>query len=553
VAFFFGRKLHRELNVPIGLVCAHWGGSRIEPWIPQCGFATVPELAQIREKVDAKIPGTEAYRRYTEKVIGDFERWLEQYRQAAASQKTVPEPPNFPDNQRQFRQHQEPTVIYNRMLYPLTPFALRGAIWYQGESNLADGMLYAKKLQALYSGWKQVFQNPNLKFYLVQLAPFTYQNFPEMLPRFWEAQQFFADREPNADMVVITDAVDNIRDIHPADKRLVGERLADLALNRDYGRTDIKAESPRLAGHKIVGDKFVLDFDHITSWKPGTQPIPYFEISAVDQLYHPAEVEISGSKLIVHSPQVAAPVNLRYHWHQTDQGRLANEAGRLLGAFRIERTPGADELLAYLRQKRQLVYEYDLTSGSGFGDGTRVRYIADRSGSVTGKISAVTYLMKLTDLHGRVSYVCIRLDAFTQDPKKLGVPVKASGAKFQQLVSNLYVISNVRGVMTGYIPVGNIEFWPNSASPRSLGKIRGASGTLFDIDDIPGIPEVGSGSMQIHNTVLRQTIMGYSNFRAGRNADVGIGNQKTGNPDWTFSRSVRLYKQARLYVFVETE
>ena len=119
------------------------------------------------------------------------------------------------------------------MVYPFVPYTFRGAIWYQGCSNLGDGAAYCDKMHALVNGWKTVFENPALKFYFVQLAPFTYGGDGKALPVIWEAQQKFADEEKDAGMAVITD-VGDLHDIHPNDKETVGRRLALLALNRDY-------------------------------------------------------------------------------------------------------------------------------------------------------------------------------------------------------------------------------------------------------------------------------------------------------------------------------
>lgn len=294
-SFFFGRELLTALDVPIGIMGAYWGGTRIEPWTTPEGFNAVPELANIAKEVNAKLASGQAY-----------------------------------------KNHQQPTVLYNKMLYPFVPYAIKGAIWYQGESNLTDGALYQYKLQALLAGWKKVFNNPDLKFYFAQLAPFNYRHQPTQLPLFWEAQQQFADTEADAGMVVLTDAVHNINDIHPADKEVVGKRLALLALNRDYGMKTLKADSPQLKGHAIKGDSFILDFNHLESWKTDGKAIPYFAVAAADKTYHPAQVEVKGKQLIVRSDKVTAPKTLRYMWHQSNQGKLANEAGLVLGAFRIE-------------------------------------------------------------------------------------------------------------------------------------------------------------------------------------------------------------------------
>ncbi len=549
IGFFFARELFQTLDVPVGIIGAYWGGTRIEPWTPPEGFDAVPGTAEIARRVNSKIAGTQAYKETGDKVVREYTAWLNNYRAAIAAGNPPPEPPAFPSEQRRYENQQQPTVLYNRMLHTFIPYAVRGGIWYQGESNLGDRMAYCDKMKALLAGWKSVFRNPDLKFHFAQLAPFTYGN-PMMLPELWEAQQRFAD-DTGSGMAVITDAVHNIKDIHPTDKEVVGKRLAWLALNRDYGKKEIKAESPRLAKHQIEGNAFVLDFNFVESWKPeGDQPIPYFEVAGIDGEFFPAKAEIRGKQLVVSSDKVAKPTSLRYMWLQTCEGKLANEAGLILGSFRIQSgdQPTADELLAYFKDTKKLVFEYNLKSGSGFGDKTKVNYAADNSAEVKD-FRRVTYLAILTGNDDKVTFVAASMDAFTKNAAQLGVPVKSAGATFQTRVKNLAVLSNVPGV-SGQANEGNIEFWPHNYGPGNAANVPGADGGKYDFGDQKNDPQVGYGSMQIHNFGARQTVFAYNNFGAGANADIGIGNNSNGQPDWTFSGAGKNYKKATLYVFV---
>lgn len=549
-AFFFGRELQKELDVPVGILGAYWGGTRIEPWTAPEGFNSVPELADIARSVNAKIPGTKAHDEVSAKVVADYNAWLAKYKEAIAKGEQPPLPPQFPSEQVPFNDHQKPTVLYNKMLYGFAPYAVRGAIWYQGESNRHDGMLYKSKMQALLNGWKQVFANPDLKLYFVELAPYNYGGDPAILAQVQEAQQAFADGEKDAGMIVVSDAVHDIRDIHPADKEIVGKRLSYLALNRDYGRKEIKADSPKLKSSRIENGKFVLDFDFVESWKNPAGDIPFFEVAGMDGEFAPAKVAIDGSRLTVGSDKVAAPKMLRYMWDHTNEGKLANEAGLVLGTFRIPYEPTFDELLAYYREKGKLVYEYNLLSGSGFGDKTQVKYAADNSDAIKGRITRVTYLAELVGKDGSKQFVCVSLDPFATNAKQLGVPVKSADAEFQTAVGNLNVVTNVPGVRAGKIARGNIEFWPNNYGGRNAMKIAGADDKSLDFGDEKSSPQIGYGSMQIHDTDAKQTIFAYNNFSAGVNADLGIGNQPAGNPDWTFSKAAGKYAKATLYVFV---
>lgn len=295
-AFYYGVELFRALDIPIGLVTSHWGGTRIEPWTPPCGFASVPSLKGILDSLPSLKPPTPGVKGL----------------------------------------HQQPTVLFNRMLYPFVPYTFRGAIWYQGESNLSDGAAYCDKMHALLNGWKKVFENPDLKFYFVQLAPFNYGGDGKALPVLWETQQTFADEEKDAGMAVITD-VGNLHDIHPNDKETVGRRLALLALNRDYGMKTIKADSPTLKESKVENGAFVLSFNNAESWyTTGNQPVKNFEVAGADGTFVEAKVAIKGAQLVVSSDKVTSPTHLRFMGNQSCEGNLYNEVCLLPGAFQIQ-------------------------------------------------------------------------------------------------------------------------------------------------------------------------------------------------------------------------
>ena len=553
--FFFGRELFKNLNVPIGLISSHWGGTRIEPWIPPVGFDSVPELASMARSVNAKLPGTKEFKELNEKAAATYAAWAQETRAAVAENRTPPPLPAYPGElvpyaARTQNPHQQTTVLYNRMIYPFVPYAMRGAIWYQGCSNVGDN-LYTQKMHALYNGWQKVFENPDFQFFFVQLAPFTYGGNPEKLPEMWEMQEKFADAEKNAGMAVIND-VGDLKDIHPSDKETVGKRLAALALNRTYGKKEMKADSPKLREYKIDGGKFLLDFDFVETWGTvGGKPAANFEVAGLDGVYYPAGVKIEGKQLVVSSDKVAAPKQLRYMWKQTAEGTLCNEAGLPLGAFRIVNQVTEAELFAALQKENTLVYEYDLKSGSGAFGRRKVAYKVDNSAKLEGDIARITYFVRLEAADGKVSWVSAAMDPFTNDPGKIGVPTPDSGATFQTRVSNLVVNSNVPGVRTGAIANGNIEFWPNNYGQRNAARIPGASDATFDFGDELNSVNPGHGSMQVHNFGDKQTVFAYNNFGAGASADLGIGNAPQGNPDWTFSRGAQNWAKATLYVFVK--
>jgi sialate O-acetylesterase len=146
------------------------------------------------------------------------------------------------------------------------------------------------------------------------------------------------------------------------------------------------------------------------------------------------------------------------------------------------------------------------------------------------------------------------MEAFTDDPGKTVFRVFGSGAFFQQNVTNLDVYSNVKGIVTGNgLNGGNIEFWPNNYAPQNSANVPNASGDVFDFGDQPTDPADGYGSMQVHNHDARQTLFAINHWSEGTHADVGIGNQTKGNPDWTFAGNAGDYKVMRLRVLVHCQ
>ncbi|MGZ5496793.1 MAG: sialate O-acetylesterase, partial [Candidatus Aminicenantales bacterium] len=218
VAYYFGLELHKRLGVPVGLIDSAWGGTDIEPWTPPGGFAAVPDVKPLLEK---QARSYDEYRSALAKALPAWEVWVRESRKALGSKspQALEPPPDLPSNP--YDNPQAPTTLYNGMIHALTPFAIRGAIWYQGENNRNDGLFYEKKMDALIQGWRSAWKLGDFPFYYVQLAPYNYGynretpagEIPDFLrlPYIWEAQMK-ALRIPNTGMAVITD-ITNLNDI----------------------------------------------------------------------------------------------------------------------------------------------------------------------------------------------------------------------------------------------------------------------------------------------------------------------------------------------------
>lgn len=267
-AYFFGRKLHKELKIPIGLVSATRGGTVCESWTPG--------------------------------VSGD---------------------------------------LYNGMIAPLAPMAMRGAIWYQGESNVGAGLSYADKMKSLIEAWRKTW-GYDFSFYFVQIAPFGGYG-PNTLPPIWEAQVSNL-RIPKTGMAVTTDLVTAISDIHPVNKVDIGNRLALWALARDY-RKDIVYSGPLYKSMKVDGSRIRLSFAHAgggLKMRDG-KPLTEFEVAGGDGKFVAAEATIEGDTVVVQAKEIAAPVHARLGWSNEANPNLVNKEGLPASPFHTNGWQGA--------------------------------------------------------------------------------------------------------------------------------------------------------------------------------------------------------------------
>lgn len=281
-AYFFGKHLQRGLKtVPIGLVDASWGGTRIEPWTTTAGRDSVESLKGSKGKYSG---------------------------------------------------------LYNGMVHGLAPLRVKGCIWYQGEANRKDGALYYGRMCALINGWRAIW-GEKMPFYFVQLAPFAYakDKNPEILPVIWEAQSKTNHEVPYTGMAVTID-VGNPKNIHPKKKEEVGQRLALLALRDSYGQ-DVEAYSPSYHSHQQRGRELTLRFKDEgagLSVREGGQ-LEGFELAAADGTFVAVKARVSGKNTVqIQLGKIKEPKVLRYAWSNTPKASLVSRNGLPVAAFRIE-------------------------------------------------------------------------------------------------------------------------------------------------------------------------------------------------------------------------
>jgi len=228
---------------------------------------------------------------------------------------------------------------YNGMIVPVKPLALRGVIWYQGESNVGNGLKYADKMKFLIEGWRQAW-GYEFPFYFVQIAPFSGYK-PGELPPLWEAQ-VASLKIPKTGMVVTTDLVENIADIHPKNKVDVGNRLALWALAKQYGKKDLVCSGPLYKSMKAGGDKIRLSFSHVGGGLKSRdgKPLSEFEIAGADDKFSPATAAIDGDSIIVQSQNVRSPTQVRFGWRNEANPNLVSQEGLPASPFQTKSWQG---------------------------------------------------------------------------------------------------------------------------------------------------------------------------------------------------------------------
>lgn len=334
VAYFFGRELHRERQVPVGLIQSAWGGTPAEAWTSREALENDLSLHPVLwnwKKILLEYPF--AWKRFQEELAA----WEEEAARARAQGKTPPSRPREPQGP---GHPWTPSGLFNAMIAPLTPYAIRGAIWYQGESNAQPyrSLEYRRLFTTLIEDWRSHWNQGPFPFLFVQLANFRAPS-PEPVESSWaelrEAQSF-ALSLPNTGMAVAID-IGEADDIHPRNKQQVGRRLALAAQAVAYGQPVVHS-GPRYRGMIREGNRIRLLFDHTGGGlvsRSGT-PLRGFAIAGRDRRFVWAEARIEKDTVVVSSPQVPDPVAVRYAWADNPDVSLYNREGLPASPFRTD-------------------------------------------------------------------------------------------------------------------------------------------------------------------------------------------------------------------------
>ncbi len=339
VGYFFGREVYNNVKIPVGLINTSWGGSACEAWVRRDVLEADPAYADLLASFDKRCADYDP-----EAAKANYEKqraaWKERVAKAKAEGKPAPRAPRAPRDPRT-GQHR-PANLYNGMILPILPYAIRGAIWYQGETNAGRAYQYRELFPLMIANWREDWGQGDFPFYFVQLANYLAVK-PEPGESNWaelrEAQTMTLSK-PNTGQAVIID-IGEANDIHPKNKQDVGKRLALWALAKDYGR-DLEYSSPMYKSMKKDGDKIVVTFDHTDGGlvtKDG-EPLKGFAIAGADKKFVWADAKIDGDKVVVSSSEVADPVAVRYAWADNPVCNLFSKEGLPACPFRTDDWPG---------------------------------------------------------------------------------------------------------------------------------------------------------------------------------------------------------------------
>lgn len=310
VGYYFGRRLQQTLDVPVGLIFSGIGASAAQAWTPRDVMAKDTLLDH---------------------------RYLEPYLQSPRSHEHI-------DGGFSFEKVTRPYLLYNAMIYPFRHLSVRGFCWYQGESNRMERESYTDLTQSMIRSWRRVFGQGDLPFYYVQVAPFFYDQPDPTLADyafFREAQEKIGTLT-NTGMVITMD-VGEAKNLHPINKRPVGERLAATALNREYGYTSTVCRGPQYRCLEIRGREAVIHFEPGTvsgglKTNDGKEP-EFFTMAGEDQVFYPAQARIDGDEIVVTCDKVRRPVAVRYAFTNYAVTNLENGAGWPVVPFRTDSWP----------------------------------------------------------------------------------------------------------------------------------------------------------------------------------------------------------------------
>jgi sialate O-acetylesterase len=343
VAFFFARKLHLELGIPVGVIKSAWGGKPVETFTSREALNTLPATKAL---VDATLKDAASYDQA--KADAAYATKLEQWKTTMAAakgkspeeRKRLPKKPDAPKPP--LLTEGKPGVLFASMIHPFAGYTMRGAIWYQGEGNAKAGAVpYDQTLPLMINDWRKRW-NDEFSFYYVQLASYHAPSTAPGTPDSWALTQdrmrLVLNTTPKTGMAITND-VGEANDIHPKNKKDPGERLARWALAKDYGQ-NLTYSGPLFQSSQTLDNAIRVTFDQCGTGLKSRDgsPLKRFEIAGPDKTWHWADAKIDGTdSVLVSSPQVQQPAAVRYAWAANPEGaNLVNSEGLPTSVFRTD-------------------------------------------------------------------------------------------------------------------------------------------------------------------------------------------------------------------------
>lgn len=328
IGYFFGRKLLTELDVPIGLILSSWGGSGAQAWMEKEATSK-----------DGHKDIVDWYDKHEQQMKDQRFEWMKSSAAWRANQKEgeAIDYSSRPSRGKLPGDNHIPFALYNAMINPLKTFSIKGALWYQGESNVSRANQYRSLFPAMIKGWRNAWNQGDFPFYFVQIAPYHYNDYDGVKSaELRDAQLKTLDLVKNTGMVSVSD-ISPINDIHPRGKQEVARRLAMLALHNDYNKLDGEYTSPLYNSHKIDSKSIILSFDHAKELNAKGIELVGFTIAGKDQKFVKAKAEIvNGNQIKVSSDKVKKPVAVRYGWSNAAIMNLFNEIRLPLSSFKTD-------------------------------------------------------------------------------------------------------------------------------------------------------------------------------------------------------------------------
>jgi len=334
VAYYFGRDLHKKLRSGIGLINSSFGGTSAHAWT---SIDTIKsnELLKKYIAIDANNEANKSIyeKQYSEKL----DEWKKNVMKAVAEGKPAPRKPALP---RQISPEWKSSSLFNAMIHPLIPFAIKGAVWYQGESNVYDAVTYRTLFPAMIGDWRDKWGQGDFPFYFVQISAYGKNDLSIPADSYWamlREAQTMALAVPNTAMVVSMD-IGEANNIHPKNKQVIGNRLALCALANAYGRKNVVYSGPLYKGMKIEGQKIRIFFDHAEKGlkTPRNEPLKGFAIAGEDKKFEWASAKIEKNTVVVWSEKVKNPVAVRYAWADFIECNLYNKKNLPASPFRTD-------------------------------------------------------------------------------------------------------------------------------------------------------------------------------------------------------------------------